>query len=163
MIRNRINPSLFIKFLGLLMIVLSSGCANNSMERNFFDAEYDQAGSRFDKYTIPEQIKIYLYGMQEVSPPITVLSRPIAEQGSAAIPYLLNTLNESPTDANIKDLMVVFETMQRLGIYDVSNDKQLLSTLSAFVTGMKNNIWRGYTQSTLTQIKKANREDDVQN
>lgn len=157
------NHSLLLKYVAVLLIILCGGCASNQMERNFFDSEYDQAGTRFNDYTIPDQIKIYLYGVQAVNPPVTVLSRPVAEHGQAAIPYIMNTLSTNPSDQNVRDFIVVFEAMQRLGTYDVANDKQLLQTLDTYVAGMKNNIWRGYTKATLAQIKKANRDEDAQN
>jgi hypothetical protein len=133
------------------------------MEQNFFDKEYDQAGARFAEYSIPDQIKIYLYGVQVTQPPVTVLSRPIAESGKAAIPFILGELQTHPTDQNIRDLMVIFETMQRLATYDVSNDKVLLRKLDTYVNGMSNKIWRGYTKAKLDQIKKSNRDEDAQN
>lgn len=160
MIRILTNPSLFVKYLTALLIVLCSGCASNQMERNFFEIEYDQAGSRFESYSIPDQIKIYLYGVQSVTPPATVLSRQIAEHGKEAIPAIMNELNTNPTEENIKDLMVVFETMQRIGTYDVSNDKRLLRTLDNYVDNMKNKIWQGYTKINLYKIKTSNQEAD---
>jgi|CXWL01.1.fsa_nt_gi hypothetical protein len=142
------------------LVILCGGCASNQMEQNFFDKEYDQAGTRFGSYPISDQIKIYLYGVQAVTPPVSVLSRPIAEHGQAAIPYIMGTLNASPTDQNIRDLMVIFETMQRLATYDVSNDKVLLRRLDGYVNGMTNKIWQGYTISKLIQIKQSNRDVD---
>ncbi len=160
MIRIFTNPSLLIKYLAALLIVLCSACASNQLERNFFETEYDQAGSRFESYSIPDQIKIYLYGVQSVTPPATVLSRPIAEHGKEAIPIIMNELNANPTDENVRDLLVVFETMQRIGTYDVSNDKRLLRTLDTYVDGMKNKIWQGYTKTNLYKIKTSNQETD---
>ncbi|NOU00240.1 MAG: hypothetical protein HOO95_01500 [Gallionella sp.] len=145
------------------LLLVMSGCASNQMESNFFDKEYDQAGTRFAEYAIPDQIKIYLYGMQAITPPAPVLSRPIAELGQAAILPILGELSRNPTEANIRDLMVVFETMQRLGTYDVANDKMLMKTLDNYVNGMKNNIWRGYTKEKLTQLKKSRSDMEEQN
>ena len=153
----------FFKYVAVLLVVLCNGCASNQMEQNFFDKEYDQTGTRFTEYSIPDQIRIYLYGVQSISPPTPVLSRPIAEHGQAAIPYIMGALTANPTDQNIRDLMVIFETMQRLATYDVSHDKMLLRSLDAYTNGMTNKIWRGYTKAKLDQIKKSNREEDAQN
>jgi hypothetical protein len=161
--RTFTRHSFLLKYLAALLILLCSGCASNSIERNFFDTEYDQAGTRFNNYSIPDQIKIYLYGVQFITPPVPVLSRPIAEHGQAAIPYIMGTLSANPSDQNIKDLMVVFETMQRMATYDVAHDAVLLGKLDAYVNGMTNKIWRGYTKEELTQIKKSNHGEDAQN
>jgi hypothetical protein len=157
------KPSFFFKYVAVLLILLCSGCASSQMEQTFFDKEYDQDGSRFATYSIPDQIKIYLYGVQIVRPPIPVLSRPIAERGQAAVPFILGELQANPTEQNIKDLMVIFETMQRLGTYDVQHDKALLRRLDAYVNGMTNKIWQGYTKEKLTQIKKSLRDEDGHN
>jgi hypothetical protein len=133
------------------------------MERNFYDKAYDQAGSRFEEYSLRDQIKIYLYGMQVITPSTPVLSRPIAERGQAAIPAILNELSTNPSEQNIKDLMVIFETMERLGSYDVRHDKALIQKLDDYVASMKNGIWRGYTKEKLNQIKKSHSEENSQN
>lgn len=141
------------QFAIALLIILCSGCASSISPRDFFDKEYDQAGSRFKGYSIPDQINIYLYGMQSVTPPATVLSRQIAEHGQAAIPHLLGALGRNPADQNVKDLMVVFEAMQNIGIYNVQNDPILMRKLEGYVNGMAKGIGYGYTRGTLDRIK----------
>lgn len=136
-----------------LLFVLCSGCATNQMERNFFEQGYDSFGTRFESYLLENQIKIYLYGMQSRQPPITVLSRPIAERGLLAKRPLLAELKQHPTDQNIKDLMIIFETMQRIGSYDVQRDKSLMKLLDEYVDGMKNAIWKKQTKNQLAIIK----------
>jgi hypothetical protein len=144
--------------LAAMLIALCGGCADTQLEQNFFDKEYDQAGSRFQHYSIPDQIRIYLYGMQSVTPPTPVLSRVIAGHGQAAIPHILSRLSRSPTDQNVRDLVVVFEAMQRQATYNVAQDAPLLKRLYRYANGMTNKIWRGHTISKLDQIKQSNRD-----
>lgn len=134
-------------------MVLCGGCASNQMEQNFFDKEYDQAGTRFEEYSIPNQIKIYFYGMQSIRPQVTVLSRPIAEHGAKAVPYLLSALSANPTDENIQDALVIFETMQRLATYSVQHDKSLMQKLDAYVSKINGSVKRGQSKSQLAQIR----------
>lgn len=123
------------------------------MEQDFFNKEYDQTGTRFGEYSIPDQIKIYFYGMQSIRPQVTVLSRPIAEHGAGAVSYLLSALNANPTDANIQDTLVIFETMQRLATYNVQQDKFLIRKLDVYVSRMTDSVKRGQSKSLLAQIK----------
>jgi hypothetical protein len=127
------------------------------MEHDFFEQGYDGAGTRFESYSLDDQIKIYLYGMQQIQPPMSVLSRPIAERGLVAIPLLLDELKQHPTDQNIRDTMVIFETMQSLGSYDVRHNKSLMKKLDAYISGMKNRMLKVQSNEQLARIK-ANKD-----
>ncbi len=159
---NAPNPYIrtLLNFAIGMLIILCSGCASNQMERDFFDKEYDQSGVRFDTYSITDQIKIYLYGMQFITPPMPVLSRQIAEHGQAAIGPMISELSGNPSEQNINDLMVVFEAMQSMSTYNVQGDKVLIRKLDGYVDGMKNKIVRGYTQARLARIKQSIRDAD---
>lgn len=136
-----------------ILIIVCAGCATNHVERDFFELGYDGAGSRFESYSLEDQIKIYFYGMQTISPPMTVLSRPIAERGSVAITPLMAELKLHPTDQNIRDAMMIFETMQRIGSYNVQLDKALMKKLNEYVSGMANGIWKAYSKNQMAKIK----------
>ena len=160
MIRIFTNSIFPHSLVAALLVILCSGCATGDMERDYFDKEYDQLGARREGYSIPDKIKIYLYGMQSVTPPATGLSRQIAKHGEAAIPHLLGTLGSNPSDQNIKDLMVVFEAMQSMATYNVQGDRALIRRLDGYVNGMKSKILSGYTQGMLIRIKQSNRDSD---
>jgi hypothetical protein len=153
----------FLKCIIAIVVILFSGCATNQLEHDFFGKEYDQAGTRIKSYPIADQIKIYLYGMQEISPPKTALSIPIAERGGDAIPDILNQLNTYPTEQNIRDLMVIFEMMQRVGSYDVRHDKLLMKKLDGYINGMKNEILRGTSKNQLYRIRAYENDSDLGN
>ena len=131
------------------------------MERNFFDSEYDQSGTRFETYSLRDQIKIYLYGMQFVSPTVPVLARPIAQRGTEAIPILLTTVEENTNDQTIKDVLVVFSTMQEVGSYNVQRNAPLMKRLGNYVKNMQNIIFKGYAQASLDRIKFSKAFDDI--
>ena len=148
------------KFVTTLLIFLCCGCASTPSPNEFFDKGYDQAGSRFKEYSIPDQINIYLYGVQFVTPPVTVLSRSIAEHGQAAIPHLLGALGRNPADQNVKDLMVVFEAMQNMATYNVQHDQVLMHKLESYVNSMSKGIVYGYTRGTLDRLERFKYDAD---
>lgn len=146
------------------LLTLCSGCASEQpVGQAFFNQGYDQMGSRFETYSLPDQIKIYLYGVQEIQPPVTVLSRQIASRGATAIPYITDLLAHQPTDQNVRDLIVVFETMQRIGAYNVKRDKALLKLLDHYVSNMTNTVLKGNAKDNMARIKNSEVSDESGN
>jgi hypothetical protein len=122
--------------------------------RNFFSEPARTMVERFRRYELPEQYKIFRYGMDRYEPPAYELADPIAERGKTAVPFLLEQLAGTPDDKTVDDVLLIFEAMARLKTYGVRGDMDLIATLTSKVSGMKDGFWRAEATRTLERIKE---------
>jgi hypothetical protein len=59
--------------------------------------------------------EIFRYGNDQKEPPAMELAGPIAERGGEAVPFLLNKLNVDKGDIAVRDILLIFETMETSG------------------------------------------------
>lgn len=83
------------------------------------------------------------------------LANPIAERGSAAVPFLLDRLKSRPDDIAVRDILLIFETMATSKSYEVKSDVALMATLTSSVSGMKNHEWQNVCLKMLQRIREA--------
>ena len=121
------------------------------LEKSFF-REPARRVERFRRYALPEQYKIFRYGMTR-EPPDFELTEPIAEHGSVAVPFFLEQLNGTPDDETVKDVLLIFEAMARLKTYDVRGDAAVMTTLTSKASTMKDKFWKAEAAKTLKSIK----------
>jgi hypothetical protein len=81
------------------------------------------------------------------------LAGPIAERGAAAVPFLTDRLNASDGDITVRDISLIFETMEASGSYKVSADTRLMGVLASKVSGMKDRDWQATCLKMLQRIK----------
>jgi hypothetical protein len=93
--------------------------------------------------------------MDRREPPDMGLSDPIAERGADAVPFLVNKLNVEEGDIAVRDILLIFETMEVTGSYDVKADVSLMNTLTSKVAGMKSQRWQDTCLKQLKEIRES--------
>jgi len=81
------------------------------------------------------------------------LAELFAKEGEKAVGFLKAKLEEANDDLTIRDLVLVFTEMNRLGTYDVVSDDELTHLMLTRVERMKDPDWKQITKQMLTRIK----------
>jgi hypothetical protein len=143
-----------------IRVVLASACllvvgCEDRLEQKFFDQPPATRLERMRQYSLADQYKIFRYGNDKREPPAMFLADPIAERGTAAVPFLLDQLNAHPDDITLRDILLIFETMATSKSYDVRSDASLMTTLTSRVSGMKGTLWQDNCIKMLQRIKDS--------
>jgi hypothetical protein len=142
--------------LGAIMAACSAELACDGryqLERDFLVQPVWTRVERFRRYDLPDQYRIFRYGVDHREPPNIELAGPLAERGKAAVPFLLEQLTGKPDDKTVDDVLLIFEAMTRLHTYSVRADQSLMTTLTAKVTEMKDELLKTRAMKTLEYIK----------
>lgn len=109
--------------------------------------------SDFGDYQVEDQYEIYICGNQFVHPPTIYLAEPFARSGPTVVSFLKSRLTEATRDVTIRDIIMVFEEMDRQNTYDVSGDDELMRLMTNRIATMKNEGWRRMTQEMFDRIE----------
>lgn len=144
-----------IRIVTVFICFIAFGCKHDRLEETFFDKPpADRLERLRHQYSLEDQYKIFRYGNDRIEPPVMELAEPIAERGSAAVPFLLGQLNSSD-DLTVRDILLIFQTMARSRSYDVKHDRTLMAVLTSKVSGMKREGWRKACEDMLQAIKES--------
>ncbi len=140
----------------LLLFSCTSGYAGlpKGISNEFFRKPEGQRNAEFAKYDFNAQYDIYIYGCQQMEPPVMGLGWQLARQGAKIVPQLESKLASAPDDLTIRDIVLVFRAMQDLRTYDVAEDKALMDELLEKTSAMKNPSWRIITEDNLQAIRQ---------
>jgi len=110
---------------------------------------------RFDRINLDEKYQWLICGNQFVHPPMIELTSAFAELGPTAVAYLKPNLETAEGDLTIRDVVLVFSSMQALGTYDVASDAELMKLLDDNVARMSDPGWKGWALDELERIRAA--------
>lgn len=140
------------------------GCACNGISessfpcrkyaKQFFEQPSDKRVIEFGKLDIETQYCIFLYGNQVIHPPAIYLATEFAKQPSI-LPFLTNKLKETKDDLTIRDIVYVISELERMKLYAVGRDKNLMVLLNYKANEMKSEGWRKLTIETLNDLEKG--------
>jgi hypothetical protein len=142
---------------------LSIGCPSNrkvgqfkcsDFTREFFWQPPEVQMVKFTNYDLDKQYALFICGNQEIHPPAIYLAKPFAREGVKAIDYLRKQLSLTYEDLVIRDIIFVFEEMERQRTYDIAHDDELLQLMATRVTNMKDPGWRETSLRSLQEIQK---------
>jgi hypothetical protein len=122
--------------------------------KQFFKLSTNERVNEFNKLDIEKQYCVFIYGNQVIHPPAIYLATEMAKQPSA-LPFLTKKLNETKDDLTIRDIVYAISELQRMKLYAVAHDKNLMKLLNAKVNQMKNDDWRKLTTDNLNDLSKA--------
>ena len=108
----------------------------------------------FSSYTIEDQYSIYICGNQIFHPPAIYIARPFATQGNLAADFLKTRLLQTKDDLTIRDIVFVFEEMNRQKTYNVRKDGDLMKLIKDRIDGMNNKDWKRTTEEMLQEMKE---------
>jgi hypothetical protein len=123
------------------------------LERRFFRQPPQDRVERLRRYELPDQYRIFRYGMTRHEPPAYELADPIAERGKLAAPFLLEQVQGTPDDMTIRDVLLILEAMARLKTYDAQRDLILMKALSLKVSTMRDAFWKAMATRSLEDIR----------
>lgn len=129
--------------LCFLIVVFSTSCRAESVEKQFFREGFVSRTERLERYPLEQQWRIFLYGNQVVHPPLTDLALPIAKRGKPALDYILQQLEKSDNDLDFRDSLVVFRSMQGGGFYNLCGDEVVMDVIRANERKIHDPDWRG--------------------
>jgi hypothetical protein len=140
----------------LLLGVLLVGCCGLPVEPptpQTCDALYSeffeklnsaQREVEFSHLEIERKYDVYICGNQRVHPPTIYLAEVFARDGASVVQFLRKKLLATPNDNTIRDIVSVFGWMQRLGTYNVADDKLLFEQIKARASEINDDFWRKY-------------------
>ena len=95
----------------------------------FFWMPAEQRDAEFLKQDFDTQYKLYIYGSQQIEPPVIDLAYTMAKQGAKIVEPLRAKLEATHDDLTITDILYVFTAMSALESYDVAGNKPLMQEL----------------------------------
>lgn len=135
------------RVLWCVIWLLTADCSAQGIESQFFAEGFQSRTERLERYPLDQQYKIFLYGNQIVHPPLTDLAIPIAKRGQTALDYILKELDHSQNDLDYRDSMVVFQTMQWGGYYNICRNSVAINRIKGNENRIRNVEWRNiYSQ-----------------
>jgi hypothetical protein len=153
---RRMGKSITLWAISALLCLAAGGCRDQRIEHRFFDNSLGDRIQRLRQYSLPDQYKIFRYGMDHREPPDMGLAVPIADRGASAVPFLFNRLRESTDDLEVRDILLILETMAARRTYDVASDAMLMNILTNKVERASDMGWRDIDQKTLRRIQDRN-------
>ncbi len=120
--------------VGIILLILSCCTPSHAglpkgVSNKFFWMPEKQRNAEFEKYDLDTQYRIYIYGSQQIEPPMIGLAWPLAREGGRIVQPLAAKLESADHDLTIRDIVFVFRVMNDLGTYDVAGDKSLMNKL----------------------------------
>lgn len=141
--------------LSFLALLVTSACLGGPSEEQFFKGAIKTRLERMEGYPLDQQYRIYLYGNQVIHPPATGLAIPLAKKGKPALDFILNELHGSKNDLDFRDSLVVIQTMQWGGYYDVCGDATAMDAIRKNQGKIRNPAWRKVYGQMLDDVCRA--------
>lgn len=130
----------------------ATACFSQDIESQFFADGFKSRLERLEKYPLAQQYSIFLYGNQTIHPPLTDLAIPIARQGQPALEFILGKLDHSENDLDFRDSLVVFQTMQWGGYYNICRDTAAITRIKDNAKKIRDADWRNVYKQMLNGI-----------
>jgi hypothetical protein len=124
-------------------------CDDRRLERGFLRQPFETRIARLNTYSLEDQYKIFRYGNDRVEPPVLELANPIAQRGSAAVPFLIGKLESETDDISLRDILHILEMMVAFKTYDVKANAELVALLRTRLDGMKDREWQAICRKML--------------
>lgn len=145
------------KLLCALLLIAASACRAETVEKDFFEQSIPTRMERLEHYSLEQQWDIFRYGNQVIHPPPTGLALPIAKRGKPALDHILGQLEQSGKDLDFRDSLVVFQTMQWGGHYDICGDSTAMAVIGRNQRKIQHPDWRHVYGQMLGELcRRAN-------
>lgn len=143
-------------FIPIWAALISCGAATTQLENDFFfkHPRSDRV-ERMRQYSLDDQYKIFRYGNDKIEPPVSKLAIPLAERGADIVPFLLEKLKSDTDDLAVKDILLVFRTMQHLKSYDIRANLEVMGALQSRISTMRDRDRQALCREQLEEIKDA--------
>lgn len=140
------------RFVCCALCSFATACFGQDIESRFFADGFQSRVERLEKYPLAQQYSIFLYGNQTIHPPLTDLAIPIAKRGQPALEFILGELDHSQNDLDFRDSLVVFQTMQWGGYYNICRDTVAMRKIKDNEVKIRNAGWRNVYKQMMNGI-----------
>lgn len=147
------------------MLILVSGCAPanedlssldcSKLNKSFFSKPTTVQMAEFGTLDIESQYAVYICGNQVREPPSIHLATAFAKEGATAVGFLKAKLAAAKSDLTVRDILLVFEEMNRRRTYNVAGDSDLMSVITAAVGKVQDAFWKKTCEKSLSEIRKS--------
>lgn len=125
----------------------------NKLTRDFYsNPSMSEHETKFKNYSLEEQYDLFIFGNQVVHPPATYLADIFAKQGSTIVPFLKAKLKTAQYELTIRDIILIFESIARLKLYDFSKDQELMGLMDERAQNMRG-IWKDVVLAMISEIR----------
>ncbi len=105
------------------------------------------------EYPPEEQVDIYLYGVEMWHPPRLDLADPLASNGEAVLPSLLDRLEGAETASRKEALLYVLEVMS-CRYHNLSGNERVIWASEKAVESMEAGTWREMSAKHLANLRR---------
>lgn len=154
--------NILARLLFIVLIIINAGCdfksdsglrgECDSWLSSFYEKPMGRRIAEFGSYDLDSQYQIFLCGNQVLHPPAIYLAEPFARKGRVAVPLLKAKLELADDDLTIRDIILVFSEMSRLGSYSVSKDADLMKLIRKKADGMHDPEWRDIARENVNKL-----------
>lgn len=152
------NSRKLIITLVLGTTALLASCRQQGSEMHFFMENKTAAEQLEGMRALPLEMKykIFRYGNDEMHPPMLYLADAIANQGEAAMPFMLMQMERATDTQAIRDNLLIFETMARKNLYVFKRSAHALNIIENAWERIKDRDWKYSTCLEMLKAIKAN-------
>jgi len=111
--------------------------------------------AEFKRFDFEKQYAIFICGRQYTYSYAYEFDEPFALVAGKAIGFIKARLMEARDDQTVRDLILLFWEMQRVGSYDVAGDEELMRYAQERVEGMKYERWKRLSEEYLKDIRES--------
>jgi hypothetical protein len=155
---NRLFARIF--FVAFMLLSACTTANDELLELNcstysetFFRKPTTVQMAEFSDYSVKDEYALYICGSQVREPPSIHLAIPFAKKGKAAVGLLRTKLAATRSDLTIRDILFVFEEMERLRSYDVASDDDLMKLIDVAVDRVKDPVWKKQCEQSVKEIR----------
>lgn len=150
-------PTLLLKFLGTLGLLMGASCFAADQERlnrNFLSAPMDERRTMLLNFPLDQQVELYLAAMQK-HPPDLALADALARNGEEIIPLLKQRMSSEDWGLTKLHLIDVFVRMQQRGIYSVAADQRTMRFLDQHAAAIEDAQWKLMAIEMVNEIQAS--------
>jgi len=131
------------KIVCIVSLLIVFGCMPNpdippsESTMDFYNTPLPVREQKFKTYSLDEQYKVLIYGIQARHPPDGAVVLWFAEEGLNVIPFLIDKLRVTQDERTIYAIIRVFSTMALKRRYDFSKDQEILTLLDQKAQGIQ--------------------------
>lgn len=145
-----VNNSIAIFLLVCVTFGSQCGSNNHSEIKSLLDLPMKQQEETFRQFSLVKQVDVYVEAMY-VEPPQTRYASYLASNGKKLLPVLIKKLQEQKSDTAKAYIVYSFKVMHEK-YYSLSNEKDVLESLTAMINGMKDDYRRQQSEEYLKEI-----------
>lgn len=151
----RFSPLVLSTVLAAIVGV-ASGCTTISDDTaRFFAQDAERQHEEFGLQTLERQYELFAAALTAWHPPHTRFAADLARNGSDAVPYLTQKLQEETDEQTQERIIFVFRVMSNLYGVELHKDAELMSSIESAIAAMETPLYKRQSEYSLELIAKG--------